>query len=283
MRTHYLPRYYLSGFAQDNEPAIIWIYEKGKKEPFATQIEQVAIEKNMYPKDFETYLANDIEWPANSVLGKIRERKMISDEDKTVLSKYMTVMLKRVPRGMQRFKEKAPQVIDKLKVEIDRKLAARAEQYPTKADQIKRRREEAQKILERFKESPPKEAWISAIKPEMTPGVSELLSQMTWQFFVCEKPSAFLTCDNPVFFFERIGIGKPYSEVSFPISSYIALWATWRSDLKGGFFTVGRRLVYEINRRTAKIASRFVFFHKKEAWVVALVNKKTHNLNWIIR
>jgi len=218
VRTHYIPRYYLSGFAQDNEPAIIWTYEKGRKEPFATQLDQVAIEKNMYPKDFETYLANDIEWPTNSVLAKIRERKMISGQDKIVLSKYMTVMRKRVPRGLQRFEEKAPQVSDELKVRYDRKFAALAAQYPAKADLIRRRREEAQRILERYKESPPKEAWISAIKPEMTPMVSELLSQMTWQFFVCEKPSGFLTCDNPVFFFESIGIGKDISEVSFPIS-----------------------------------------------------------------
>jgi hypothetical protein len=283
MRTHYLPKYYLSGFAQDSKSAIIWTYEKGKKEPFAAQLDQVAIEKNLYPKDFEEYLADEIEQPANLVLRKIREGKMISVEDKIVLSRYMTVMLKRVPRGMQRFKEKAPHVIDKLKVEIDSQLAARAEQSPAKAELIKKRREEAQQILQRFKESPPKEAWISAIKPEMTPRVAELLSQMTWQFFVCEKPSAFLTCDNPVFFFECIGIGKAISEVSFPISSYIALWATWRSDLEEGFFPVNQKWVYEINRRTAKIASRFVFSHKKQAWIVRLVNKKAHKLSRIIR
>jgi len=282
MRPHYIPVHYLSGFTRAPIPQIIWVYEKGRKEPFNTQLINVAVEKNIYPKDFEEYLAKEIEEPANSVLRKIRERKMISAENKIVLSKYMTVMLKRVPRRLQRFKEKAPQVIDKLKEEIDTKLTSIKNKYPLKADMIEKRRDEARKILARFKESPPREAWISAIRPEMTPKTVALISQMTWQFFVCEKPYAFLTCDNPVFFFESIGIGHVNSELSFPISSYIALWATWRRDLKEGFVIADRKLIHEINRRTTKIASRFIFFHEDQDWIMKLANKKEYQLHRII-
>lgn len=283
MRTHYIPRYYLGGFAQDSKPPIIWVYEKGNKESFATQLSKIAIEKNIYPKHFEKYLANEIEDPANLVLKKIRETKMISRKDKIILSNYMTVMLKRVPRGMKRFIEKAPTVIERVKENIDTQLSKMKNQHPSKADLIERRREEAKKILERFKENPPKEAWISAIPPNITPQVAAGLSQMTWQFFVCESPYGFLTCDNPVFFFASIGIGNINSEVSFPISKHVALWATWRNDLEEGFFNVDRKLVYEINRRTAKIASRFIFSHKKQNWIVTLANKKVYDLNPIIR
>jgi uncharacterized protein DUF4238 len=79
---------------------------------------------------------------------------------------------------------------------------------------------------------------------------------MTWQFLTCGSGQVFLTCDNPVFYFEEIGIGKPYSEVTVPLSSQIALWANWRQDLKEGFVPTTSQAVKEINRRTVTRAAR---------------------------
>jgi len=91
-----------------------------------------------------------------------------------------------------------------------------------------------------------------------------------------------LTSDNPFFFFESLGVGRPESEVSFPISSDVALWATWRTDLKEGFVPAKDSLIREFNRRTVSIAKRHLFYSRNEKWVVSLANKKAVRLNGIV-
>lgn len=281
MGKHYIPRYYLSGFTQKSKPPLIWVYEKGSSQVFATQIKNVACETYYFPDNFEAYLANEIEAPANIVLRRIRERKKITAKDKVTLSNYIVVLWKRVPEGKKRLKEKAPEISDKIKKRLFKKIEDLKIKNPSKANLLEKRRREAQDILEKFKDSPPEETWHSVIRPDMTPQAPRLLSQMTWRFFTCEEPNAFLTNDNPVFIFKHIGIGNKYSELTFPISSYITLWATWRY-IDEGYFPANNQVIKEINRRTASEATRFIYFSKNRDWVVTLANKKEHPLSFII-
>ena len=281
MGKHYIPRYYLSGFTQKSKPPLILVYEKGSSQVFATQIKNVGHETYYFPDNFEIYLANEIEAPANIVLKKIRKRKKITAKDKVTLSNYMIVLWKRVPESKERLREKAPEISDKIKKRLFKKIEDFKIKNPSKANLLEKRRLEAQDILEKFKDSPPEETWRSVIRPDMTPQAPRLLSQMTWRFFICEEPNAFLTNDNPVFFFKHIGIGKKYSELTFPISNYITLWATWR-PIDEGYFHANNQVVKEINRRTASIATRFIYFSKKRDWVITLANKKKHLLNFIV-
>jgi Protein of unknown function (DUF4238) len=78
------------------------------------------------------------------------------------------------------------------------------------------------------------------------------ISQMNWQFLIAPDDSKFLTSDNPVFFFEGIGLNKPQSEITFPISSTVALAAFGRAGFREGFVTTTTQVVAEINRRTAQ-------------------------------
>lgn len=281
MLTHYVPRYYLSGFTQNSKPPLIWVYEKGSSQVFPTQIKNVACEKYYFPDNFETYLANEIEAPANIVLRKIRERKMITVKDKIALSNYMAVLWKRVPEAKKRFKVQAPKISNGISKKLFEKIEELKIKNPSKANLLKKRRLEAQDILEKFEDNPSEEIWRSVIPPEMTPRISEALSKMTWRFFTCEEPNAFLTNDNPVFIFRHLGIGREYSELTFPISSYITLWATWRYTDEG-YFPANNQVIKEINRRTASVATRFIYFSKKRDWVITLANKKEHLLNFII-
>ena len=281
MGKHYIPRYYLSGFTQNSKPPLIWVYEKGCSHVFATQIKNVAHEKYYHPDNFERYLANEIEAPANIVLRKIRERKIITAKDKITLSNYMVVLWKGVPEGKKRLEEKSPKVSDGIRKKLFEEIEEFKIKNPSKANLLEKRRLKVQDILEKLKDDFPEEIWRSVIPPEMTPRMSKALSQMTWRFFVCEEPNAFLTSDNPVFIFRHIGIGKEYSELTFPISSYITLWATWRL-LDEGYYPANNQVVKEINRRTASIATRYIYFSKKRDWVITLANKKGHLLNFII-
>lgn len=81
MGNHYVPRYYLKGFSQDDGKSIC-AYDKNERRCFATQVKSIANETDFYSPEVEEYLANSIEAPANGVLKKIRDRIEISADDK---------------------------------------------------------------------------------------------------------------------------------------------------------------------------------------------------------
>ena len=111
--------------------------------------------------------------------------------------------------------------------------------------------------------------------------VTELLNNMTWRFLVIESEPAFLTSDNPVFYFEGMGLNKPESELSFPISSNIVLWSTWRQDLPEGYFQTNKQVVKEMNRRMAQNASRYIFYASEKKWIMPFIKKNEWHLNKI--
>ena len=107
----------------------------------------------------------------------------------------------------------------------------------------------------------------------MTPRIVAAFAAMTWVCLVAEGRPVFLTCDDPVCFFRGIGIGKPKSEVTFPISSNISLWLTWRKDLSEGYFVALPYVVKEVNRRVAKNAKRYLYHAIEEDWVLPFAKK----------
>src|SRR5208337_5037438 len=114
---------------------------------------------------------------------------------------------------------------------------------PSKSDFYDKRLSDIKEKLNELAIDPPEKIWESNIPPNTTPQVIEAIRNMTWCFLMFSGPPAFLTSDNPVFFFESIGLGNPISELTFPISSSIALWASWRKDLKEGYFKADRQVI----------------------------------------
>jgi len=280
MGDHYVPRYYLKGFSQDDGKRIC-VYDKNEWRCFTTQVKSIANETDFYSPEVEEYLANSIEAPANDVLKKIRDRTGISTDDKQVLSAYMTCMIKRVPKGRERLNDLAPGTAEKVATKVDEILNMAAGKQPERFEFIQKRRAEIQQIIDKYAKEPPKEIWLINMPPEKSPRVLAALSRMTWRFLTFDEHPAFLTSDNPVFYFTSMGIGKPESEVTFPISSHIALWATWRLDLKEGYFQTSPQVVKELNRRTSSVATRYVFHSVYEEWVLPLLSKSRWQLNRI--
>ena len=113
------------------------------------------------------------------------------------------------------------------------------------------------------------------VPPDRSRLPADVLATMTWNFLTFGGQPAFLTCDNPLFHFSHIDLGKPESEVSFPISSNIVLWGTWRTDLPQGHIPIRHPAVRELNRRTAGNARRYVFHALEEDWIGLLLSKPT--------
>lgn len=280
MGDHYVPRYYLKGFSQ-NDGKTIYVYDKSERRCFATQVKSIANETDFYSPEVEEYLASTIETPANEVLKKIRDRVAISSKEKQVLTAYIVCMMKRVPEGKERLKNLAPGTAAAVRQKIDILLNVAAAEQPDKREFIEKRRGEIGEIIDRYAKDPPKDVWLTNLPPEKSPRVLAALSSMTWRFLTFDAYPAFLSSDNPLFYFTSMGIGKPESEVTFPISSSIALWATWRPDLREGYFPTNSQVVKELNRRTCSMATRFIFHSQSEDWVLPLLTKGRWQLNML--
>ena len=282
MRHHYVPKHYLKGFTENADGKRVWVYPLGSDEPFAAGLDRVANETGFYTQDVESFLSEEVENPAIQVIDKLRAREEINSEEKLRLATYMAVMLKRVPKHRERVAQRVPSVSKSVFGEVDRQLSAIAESHPLKAAHIARLRRETEDIRKRYESQLPDNLWQEMTRPTISQQIVDVLSSMIWRFFISTGTSGFLTSDNPVFFFEQFGMNRPESEVSFPISTELTLWATWGRNVPVGFLEAKEQFVKEINRRTASLASRYLYHARKTDWVVTLANKQRHHLNRMV-
>jgi len=270
-RNHFVPEFYLKGFC--NADDILTVYEKSTGAHFEAPPSKVARVKGFYSPDLERYLSEKIEGPANTVLAKIRSEDTLSADDKVTLAKYIVTMWKRVPRARRRLRERAPKVSEELKTEIRAKFSAIQTRDPSKRQIREERLRQADEILDRLASDPPDEVFYRTILSEATPRLVAATAAMTWVFLVADDTLHFSSCDNPVFMFEHLGIGRLESELSFPVSSHIALWGSWRPVKDCAYLRAPTELVKEFWRRTAHNAERYVYHRGFEPWVSPFLRK----------
>jgi hypothetical protein len=104
---------------------------------------------------------------------------------------------------------------------------------------------------------------------------------MAWRFVATNGPSFFLTSDDPASFFGGFGLGDPKSELIFPISSEVALHASWQDHPWREVRPVKQVIVKEFNRRIAVSASRFVFYHERAPWLPKVLENPIEKLSLI--
>lgn len=270
MGDHYVPQYYLKGFAAPGD--LVWVYDMQTGSKYQPTVRRTANENGFYSPDLEKYLANEIEDPANAVIGKIRERETITDAEKGTLAKYIAVMAKRGPRAKELFKEFAPSLAEKAWRKKEEILATVGLPDPSNRDLTEWAEGELRSILDRCAEDPPMEAWLDGIPAEQSPQIVDAIRGMTWRFLTFDERPAFLTCDSPVFYTAGFWIENPTSELTFPLSSHAALWATWLR-IPEGYFPTTEEACEEINCRTANSATRYVYYREDESWVVPFLAK----------
>jgi hypothetical protein len=277
MGLHYVPRKYLEGFTEVSTD-FVWVYDKDTGKKYRKNITNVAQEKEYYSLGVEEYLKKEVEDSGHVVLDQIRGKMLISTADKRILSEYIVALMKRGPSGKLMLNERAPMITQDLISHFESEIMNRRTLNPSKSDFYDKRLSDLKEILNKFAIDPSEKVWEASIPPETTPKVIEIICNMTWSFGAFSGPPVFLTSDNPVFFFKSIGLGKPISELSFPISSNIALWASWRQDLKEGYFKADQQVIRQLNRITVSNAVRYVFHEADESWILRFINKK-HQLS----
>jgi hypothetical protein len=273
MGQHYIPQYYLKGFSTSSDASLIWVYEKGKNRASLLPIQSIANEKRRWPEQNEIYLEHKVESPANSVINRIRNHQPITEDDKQKLSAYMVVMLLRVPRGLQRVKEESPIVTNEIFEKLEMKIHSLKKEHPENTVLLSKRLDELPGIRHKWESFLPKDVWYNMLTPDTLPQVLTIISDMNWIFLTSQKKHAFITSDNPVFFFEQVGLANSEAQVFFPISSNIALFISWKKSLKNLYIRVKDSTLPQINKRIASTATKYIYHSENNQGIVSLVNK----------
>jgi hypothetical protein len=261
----------------DNE-ARIYTYRKGSSVPLENTIKNTSVQSNFYSQTAEKILANQIENPAVGPIKKIRNGQPVTPDERSVLAQYALNFASRVQRGKMRLKSLIPQIAANVfssenlrELNRGRQLSAKQKEQ---VDKLRWKWENENELTE--------ELWFSLLSPNSFRKSLATLEQMTWQFLTYYKVPAFITSDNPFFFFPHIGIGNELSEVIFPLSQNVVLWATKDKELSEDFFPVSEEIVSEINRRIASQATHEVFFSRNAGWVSNLINQPKYDLHRIV-
>jgi hypothetical protein len=285
---HVTPKLYLKGFVIKKDEPFIWVYKRGvpynpgddktTNNPHKVTIKVAGVERDFYadPKDdgtqdfeaFENKLEL-LEKPADPIFQKIRARQLVTNEEKHVFSGYIIQMYRRVVSGREKVKKQLATHPYEPSNEFFEK---------TNLPDTPEMRAELKIIADTMRQKPGFDIQahnrITAASPDSF--MIEALHKMTWSFYLAPAPHAFLTGDNPVFISEHFGLGKNISELSFPISSDIALVASWNKFLKEGFSEAPPQFLKELNRRTVGGSSQHVYFSKNPEWVLTMLNKDNY-------
>ena len=108
---HYVPQFYLEGFADPEQPTSIWVYEKGKDQPRSQGIKGTAAETHYYSltkpdgtKDdlLEREVLSRTETGAAPVIQRWRSerRPQITLDDVKALAPFLAVCFVRSPLGV---------------------------------------------------------------------------------------------------------------------------------------------------------------------------------------
>jgi len=283
IRNHYIPKFYLNGFAEDSASEMLYVYQRGEKESFYTQVKNVGVERGLYTDELESVLANDIESSANPILLKLRSYEPISQDEKLELSRYMFSMWLRVPKHLNWTMEKSPGIMDKNFSEVEEQLQELAKTHPDKAELVDQRIKQLHDIRENKTAEFVKGMWMQNIPVGIDRPPVQMLANMEWRFLKYDGDSQFfLTSDNPHFLFESFGIGNEKSEVTFPLAKNLVLWAKWHMNIPPGFHEARTQFVKEVNRRTISNALKYIFSPQSAEWIPILLNKKNIRLNRIL-
>ena len=282
MGHHYVPREYLRGFEDPRNPGKIWMYDKHSHRFAHASIISVVQEAGYYSEDTEGQLSALVEGPAHKVLKRLRQGDSINNNERMKLALYIATMLMRGPRRRRKAFEMLPCVLEDVLNRATIIITQWAQTSAADPELKLRRFSELDRETEKLRAQPPVDVVKKIQAPWPNDQVLACVATMTWRIASAGDAGFFLTSDNPAAFFEAYGLGRPESELTFPLASDLALLGSWQGAAHETIFVKAKRsLVKEVNRRIAIAAERFVFYRACEDWVAKLAEKRSPHLNRI--
>jgi hypothetical protein len=281
MGKHYVPQEYLRGFATPDDPEQIWMFDKVTKRWSRAAIHKVAQERDYFTPEVEARLTAEVESPANIALKKLRGDRVFSDADRRALAVYIAVMIKRVPRRRRKAIALIPGALESTVTELRKKVAETIpEDDPRRAHLF----EEIDRAELNLRETTPPEVLRQITEPWISREMLAAIDRMVWRFIPrYGNASQFITSDNPAYYFEAYGVGTERSELTFPVSSALALIGNHQGTARSTIFVrVPKDWTKEVNRRVATDAERFVFSPNRASWIETLALRRDPYLSRIV-
>lgn len=292
---HFLPQLYLCGFTESLTSPMLWVYERDRNyspglgsetcNPYRRSVTQAGMQRDFYAyqrsdgsMDYETFenALEQEEKQYDRLLKKLREFKPLIGDEKARFTRYITMMLKRVPRSMEKALALWPKVVDEEWERLRNELGTRQMRAEAVGDEESLKL--VQSLKERVDETMVQRQGVMPDKLRLTsmlramPRMEDVILAMRWQYLRAPIGEFFVTSDNPVFYFEGWGFNKPYSEFTFPISSNLAIVGSWHHNEPECIIDVTSAHVREVNRRATRSALRFVYARAADRHIYDLLN-----------
>jgi len=294
IRSHYLPKFYLEYFLPKKEPRVFWVYDKEGGEPRAQTPINTGIERHLYGDDYiEGKVFSPIESIAKPIMDRwLKARSRIRESEIPQMANFLAFIHTRVPRNIEVVREVGAAMMTSLMQEFA-KNPKEIEKYLSRSKKEKGKEkiqsvEEMQNILknseENFQVSMSKKPAM-AMSLLLTDEVISQLLNMNWCLCRAPHDSFFITCDSPLvcFVLEKKGMatlgggfGMPNAEVTFPLSPDKCLYLDRKHTQP--YRAVSKKMVREINRRTAWIAERFIISKIKTNYVKRILETSSFTI-----
>jgi hypothetical protein len=281
MGKHYVPQEYLRGFATSDDPDQIWMFDKVTARWSRAAIDKVAQERDYFTPEVEARLTAEVESPANIALKKLRRDNALSDADRRALAVYIAVMIKRVPGRRRKASALIPGALESTVAELRRDVTeAIPEDDPRRIHLF----EEIDRAERNLRENTPPEVLRQITDPWISREMLAAIDRMVWRFVLRPgSASRFITSDNPAYYFEAYGVGTEHAELTFSISSKLALIGNHQGTARSTMLVrVPKEWIKEINRRVASGAERFVFSAHRASWIETLALRRDPYLSRIV-
>ena len=282
MGKHYIPQEYLRQFVPMNEPEKVWRCDRQTRQFKLLPIAAVAQSPSFYFDEDERALNEAIEGPAQGPLQKLRNSEQIDSDERQKIALYIQLMMTRVPHAKDKRRKLLKDRYLDLYAEAEQRLLKKSSDLPPNLMEDLKREDNRWKVSDI--DQLPSDLLDELVKRQIIyPRIVETVYAMTWRIIRSNVPRTFLTSDNPVFYFEGLGLGHPDAEITFPLASQAVLHASWQGFREGLEFTPARpQLAMEINRHTVCGADRFLFFCENAKWVKEIAKAPRRRVRRIV-
>jgi hypothetical protein len=291
MKQHLTPEFYLKGFTSDEDPKLLWRFEKGieyrpgkhrKFNPALLAPKAVGWEEDFYEtQNFDrvrnnTLIERDVlmrvEQGAHEGIDSIRNGSIPQGSARSAVAQYIAYLYRRVKAHREELSKLWPNSVGNAMANVKEMTIKAIEDPSIKLPWREGPKESLEKI----------ELWEKENHDEMLPSVANLglqhpleqveqaLYEMKWILIINKSKYPFVTSDNPVYFHKAAGLKN--SDLTVPFSKKIMLAATWRSD-RDSIIRATENMVRRMNRRTISDATEFAYASIGDEWVLTLLNR----------
>lgn len=297
---HYIPRFYLSGFADPdifarNSREVLWVYERGKA------IRRSSPEKEAKQRDYYAFAENglknveveirlgEIEALAAPIISDLSQNpRAIADSDKQVLAVFIGTMQMRTPSGryisstqigphVRRLMKEAAPDSAKFRALIEENCRLPSADEPFSIEEVRCA------ILDGYGDKLAARQDIEMFSiVEVGKMMAEEFLNMSWQIFCSGDHESFLVSDDPVISHAidqrtnklqlRVGHTIPGVNIWFPLSRSVCL-----RMVKGEESGFGRWVpagIRSVNKFMLMCAERWVYASEQSEKIKVLFDKK---------